>query len=178
MKTVNKILFVLILAGLSSFSFGQLLIGKDTPSNESVLMEFGSDNKGIILPSVTDASAAIPGTFLFDINSKSVKVIEQKNNGVQSNWTDLTLNEVEGQAHGFSNAGVDVVTESAGVVLGADSTTKPGVLVLESKDKVMVLPKVSNPELNLPGAIAGTIVYDEANDMIAIFDGANWSFWN
>lgn len=178
MKNILKKYIAFLFIGLSSVSFAQLLIGKSTPSNESVLLEFGPENKGIILPSVNDASGAIPGTFVFDIPSKSVKVIEQKNNGVQNNWTDLTFSEAEGQPHSFLNEGNDVITESTGVVLGAESTSKPGALVLESKDQVMVLPKVSHPELNIPGAVAGTMVYDEENDMLAIFDGANWSYWN
>jgi hypothetical protein len=178
MKLFIKNLFVIVLMGASTCLYAQLLIGKSAPSNSSVLLEFGPENKGFILPSVNETSGAVPGTFVFDLNTNSVRVLEQKNNGVQNNWTDLTFSEVEGQPHSFLNVGDDVIIESTGVVLGAESTLKPGALVLESKDKVMVLPKVSNPELNIPGAVAGTMVYDEENDMLAIFDGANWSYWN
>lgn len=41
----------------------------------------------------------------------------------------------------------------------------------------MVLPQVFEPHQNINGAIAGTIVYDTSCDMLAVYDGTNWSYW-
>lgn len=152
----------------------QVAIGKSSVTNNSVLLEFGSEAKGIILPSVDSAPGAVGGTLLFDITNNSVKVLEEKNGGLNDNWTNLTENEEPGVAHPFINAGPDV---GQGVIIGDDTSIKDGVLVLESTTRAMVLPKVANPHLTMPGVIAGTIVYDTAAAMLAVYDGANWSYW-
>lgn len=153
----------------------QLGIGKTSLTNTSVLLEFGPENKGIILPSVTSAPDASGGTFVYNSTEKAIEVWEGKNNSNIGGWTLLTdINQ--GVNHNLSNAGLDN-SVSNGVILGAASTTKTGVLVLESTTKALVLPKVSNPQTSIKGAIAGTMVYDTASDMLAVYDGANWSFW-
>ncbi len=60
---------------------------------------------------------------------------------------------------------------------GAETSSKKGVLILESTTQAMVLPQVFEPHLNINGAIAGTIVYDTSCDMLAVYDGVNWSYW-
>jgi len=153
----------------------QVAIGKNSVTNSSVLLEFGTEAKGIILPSVASAPGAAGGTFVFDTTDNSVKVLEEKNGGVNGNWTNLTKNEQEpGVQHSFSNAGADV---GDGVIIGSATTTKPGVLVLESTDKAMVLPRIADPDVIIKGAVAGTMVYDLASDTLAVFDGRNWSYW-
>jgi len=152
----------------------QVAIGKSDVANSSVLLDFGSEAKGIILPSVDAAPDAVGGTLIFDITDASVKVLEEKNEGANGDWTNLTENEEPGVVHAFVNTGNDV---GEGVVMGAASSTKPGILVLESTSRALVLPNVENPHLSMPGVVAGTIVYDTASDMLAVFDGANWSFW-
>lgn len=178
MKKTYSILILLAILLLGSEVRSQILIGKETPSNSSVLLEFGSENKGLILPSVIDAPNAVGGSFFYHLGQKSVIVVEERNNGVSNNWTNLSANETEGISHGFLNSGNDIIETVSGVVLGAETSSKPGVLVLESTEKVMVLPKVSEAHTNMSGVIAGTMVYDEASDMVAVYDGANWSYWN
>ena len=155
-------------------SKAQVAIGKEEVSNSSVLLEFGTDNKGIILPSVADAPDAVGGTFIFNTEDKAVKVWEGRT-GENGGWTNLTENDVEGVLNPYTNEGTEDVGE--GVVIGADTTTKPGVLVLESTTSTIVLPQVASPHENMSGAIAGTMVYDTDADMIAVYDGANWSYW-
>ena len=152
----------------------QVAIGKNEVTNTSSLLEFGTDNKGIILPSVADAPDAIGGTFIFNTEDKAVKVWEDRT-GEIGGWTNLTENDVEGVLNPYTNEGTEDVGE--GVVIGADTTDKPGVLVLESTTSTIVLPQVASPHENMPGAIAGTMVYDTDADMIAVYDGANWSYW-
>ena len=173
--------YIITLVGISTLlisqkSKAQVAIGKDNITNSSVLLEFGPGNKGIILSATEAAPGAVGGTFIFNTIKKAVEVWEGKNNGNLGDWTLLT-DENQGVTHSFSNAGTDTIPNPAGVIIGADNTTKPGVLVLESTTKALVLPQVANPNQNIKGAIAGTMVYDTTADMLAIYDGANWSYW-
>lgn len=154
----------------------QISIGKDNVTNNSVLLEFGTEPKGIIVPQVSSWLFAIGGTFLFDSNDNIVKVREGRNGGANGNWTNLTSNSIPGVPHAFSNSGSDTDVLN-GVVIGAESSSKPGVLVLESTTKALILPKVANPNSAIRGAIAGTIVYDTVSGTLAVYDGANWSYW-
>lgn len=174
MENHIKSLAVISFLLLGYASIAQMAIGKEEVSNASVLLEFGNEPKGIILPSVETATGAVGGTFIFDLTDNSVKVIEESNEGVNGNWTNLTQNENSGLAHSFLNDGTDV---GEGVIIGAETSVKPGALVLESTTAALVLPKVENPHLTMPGAIAGTMVYDTVADMMAVFDGSNWSYW-
>lgn len=173
--------YIIALSGVFIFLIvqktkAQVAIGKQNITNSSVLLEFGTENKGIILPSVNTAPGAAGGTFIFNTTKKAVEVWEGKNNGNLGDWTLLT-DENQGVNHSFSNTGADVIPNPAGVIIGADNTAKPGVLVLESTTKALVLPQVANPHQNIKGAIAGTMVYDTTADMLAVYDGANWSYW-
>lgn len=153
----------------------QVAFGKDNVANPSALVEFGPGNKGIVLPSVTSAPGAVGGTFIFNTADKAVEVWEEKNNNNAGGWTSLT-DQGQGALHALSNAGTDAAA-TAGVIIGAASTSKPGTLVLESTTKAMVLPVVANPHLTMKSSVAGTMVYDPASDMLAVYDGVNWSYW-
>jgi len=146
----------------------QVAIGKESVTNTSVLLEFGPGNKGIVLPAVSTAPGAADGTFILDTTTKSVRV---KQNG---SWTDLTA---LGQAadNPYINTGTTDIGD--GVIIGADSTTKPGVLVLESTTKALVLPSVAAPDQIVLSPVAGTMVYDTSVSMLAVYDGHNWSYW-
>lgn len=145
----------------------QVAIGKESLTNGSVLLEFGPEPKGIILPSTASVPGAVGGTFVFNTLSKSLQVMEG------TTWTHLT-DDSQGIPHAYSNTGPDV---GNGVIIGSKTSLKPGILVLESTSKAMVLPKTANPHLSMKGAIAGTMVYDTTADMLAVYDGANWSYW-
>lgn len=164
MKKTIIIFTTILFVGITK---AQVAIGKDEITNSSVLLEFGNEAKGIILPAVDEAPDAVDGTFILDNTIKSVRVMQ---NG---DWTDLTKLGAAAE-NPFSNAGTDV---GEGVIIGAESSGKPGVLVLESATQALVLPKVNEPELNVLSPVAGTIVYDTASSMLAVYDGQNWSFW-
>lgn len=167
MKKIIIIFIILTAVFAGSEIQAQVAIGKQTITNQSVLLEFNADPKGILLPSVPSAPGAVGGTFVFNTTSKSVQVFQD------TSWTDLT-DVNQGIAHSFSNAGSDI---GSGVIIGANTTTKSGALILESTTKAMVLPQVVNPHLAIRGAIAGTMVYDTVSDTLAVYDGANWSYW-
>lgn len=145
----------------------QVAIGKETLTNSSVLLEFNTEAKGIILPSVASAPGAAGGTFVFNTTDKSIQVFQN------TGWTVLT-DSSQGVVHPYSNSGTET---GAGTIIGAVASAKPGVLVMESTTKAMVLPKVANPHLNIRGAIAGTMVYDTVSSSLAVYDGAQWSYW-
>lgn len=167
----------IILFGTAFYSTNaQIAIGKDNVTNSSVLLEFGNARKGIIVPQVNSWTSAVAGTFIFDANDRIVKVREARNNGTNNNWTNLTQNAAQGAVHTFTNSSTENA-QTNGVVIGAESSTKPGALVLESTTQAFVLPKVANPQSTMRGSIAGTMVYDTASGTLAVYDGVNWSYW-
>ena len=139
------------------------------PTNSSVLLEFGNnENKGIILPSVTSAPGAVAGTFIVNKTDKAV----QYYNG--TSWVNLTYPNTLVESTFVNDGTADV---GDGVIIGAATSAKPGVLVLESTTKAMVLPRVADPHLNVLSPVAGTMVYDTTSDALAVYDGVEWSYW-
>ncbi len=148
----------------------QVAIGKSSITNPSTLLEFGLEPKGIILPSVDDAPGATGGTFIVNINDRAV----QYHDG--TNWINLT-NTGESVANPYVNTQIADKATDHGVIIGDNTSSKPGVLVLESTTKAMILPKVSNPQSTIKSPVTGTIVYDTNSDSLAVCDGQNWFFW-
>src|SRR5690606_4807104 len=170
MKIIKKIIVVAILL-IGCYIQAQIVITNEAnpkPTNNSVLLEFGNNEaKGIVLPTVDEAPNAVSGTFVVNSTEKAVQFFDG------NDWVNLT-EEGEVVANNYINAGENL---GQGVVLGAETTTKPGVLVLESTTQALVLPKVSKPQENMASSIAATIDYDGESDTLAIYDGKNWSYW-
>lgn len=167
---MKQIITAIVLLTLGYLCHGQVIITEQanpTPTNSSVLLEFGSQPKGIILPSVASAPGAVGGTFIVNTTDEAV----QYNNG--TTWVNLT-DVGELKQHSYVNAGTDT---GEGTIIGSTATTKPGALVLESKTQALVLPRVANPHLNILSPIAGTVVYDTTSDAMAVYDGEKWSYW-
>ncbi len=167
-----KKIFIIILLSITEFVFSQVAIGKSTVTNSSVSLEFGAENRGLLLPWVSsegDVSNAVDGTMIYDTTDKKIKYLKA------GSWFSL------------SNTGtVDTTLQdsliekpSAKVAIGKDGTTDntSGILVLTDKDKAMILPKVASPHLNIINPSAGMIVYDTVKHQLAIFNGDKWSFW-
>lgn len=172
MKT-NYLIFFILFCLPSNKLFSQVGIGTTTISHNAIL-EFGSENKGIILPWVTSAAAVVTpsgGTLIFDCNDKKVKYY----NNNSTSWVDLSI---ESGAVDTSNQ--DSFSEQAihfKAVIGNPNTTKKGVLILDTTDKALVLPKIDDVTLNFPNPEAGTIVYDTSRKKMAVFNGLVWTFW-
>ncbi|WP_312554710.1 hypothetical protein [Empedobacter brevis] len=164
----NLVYIILVLGG---FSQAQIAIGKTAVVGSNTLLDFDqspTNSKGIILPAVTNAAnvALTNGTFVFDINTKKVRMVE--NNA----WKDLS--DAGNTSNLISNASNDI---GNGVILGAETSAATGILVLEATDKAMILPKITNPHLTVKSPYAGMMCYDTVSKTLAVFDGTNWNYW-
>ncbi|KRB56372.1 hypothetical protein [Flavobacterium sp. Root186] len=169
---MKKILFILctIAAGLTANA--QSSIGKTTAPDGSGILDFNAGGKaGIVLPWVTTlptGTALTGGTIIYDANQKKVMYY---NNAA---WVDLSNHA------GAVDLSIQTsVPEAAkkGTVIGAQSSTVDGVLVLESQNKALILPKVASPQLNIVSPMAGTICYDTVKKLVCIYNGSEWTFW-
>lgn len=168
-RTINIFSLLLFTSG-----FSQVAIGKTSVSNASVSLEFGSGNKGIILPWVTSAASvtgAVNGTIIYDVTDKKVKY--QKS----GSWFDLSVDTTGIVDTALQVSKVELPGAKVVIGVGGSSDTTPGILVLKDTNKAMVLPKVANPHLNIINPAAGMMVYDTVNHQLAVFNGTAWSFW-
>jgi len=161
-----KILNLLIFAMSISLS-AQIAIGKENVEGSGIL-DFGfGQNKGIILPAVTATSQTpVNGTILFDQNDKKIKILENKI------WLELSKS---GSTEDLLIS--DEKESGEGVILGAESSAVSGVLVLESSNQALILPKIADPEINVKSPYPGMICYDITSKSLAVFDGIAWNYW-
>lgn len=189
MKNIKIHICVFLTLLLGNLVYGQIAIGKQSINGNSTLLDFAdttltdspndqetSNYKGIILSAVEN-SPTFPvitpttnnpnnGTFLFDSSTSIVRMFE---NGT---WVNLS------DTGNSSNLVVNTSDEiGGGVIMGASSTDAKGVLVLESPNKAVIIPHIKNPHSTVKGPYAGMICYDTVSNSIAVFDGANWSYW-
>ena len=164
--------FIILFSILATCAFSQVAIGKPTVTNTSVSLEFGSENRGLLLPWVTSAASvtgAVDGTIIYDITDKKVKYLKA------GSWFDLS------DTGAVNTTLQDSLTEksTAKAAIGKDGATDttPGILVLTDSDKAMILPKVASPHLNIINPSAGMLVYDTTAKQLAVFNGTVWSFW-
>ncbi|MEC5395022.1 hypothetical protein [Bergeyella sp. RCAD1439] len=175
----------LLFISLSALAFGQIAVGKNTITNASVSLEFGTEARGLILPYVAtrpQGDAAVPGTIIMDASDGIVKYA--KPNG---EWKDLTFNTT----HQFGGVTVDTTGKvdrsiqlskrevpTASVIIGKNVQNQPlGVLVLSDSNKAMILPKMESPHLKIANPAAGMMAYDTLTNQLAVFNGTVWTFW-
>ncbi|MEG5097848.1 MULTISPECIES: hypothetical protein [unclassified Microcoleus] len=178
--TIIKIVLVTICIFGFTVASAQTAIGKTTVDGNSIL-DFGTGNKGIILPWVQDASTltganATNGTLLYDVQTKKVRA------RVNGAWMDLSRNGDNTSTHTIKiNAHLaknEIANAShSGVIIGATTSSAIGVLVLESDTKALILPKMESPHLNMRNPEPGTMAYDTVMDLLCVYDGKEWSFW-
>jgi hypothetical protein len=170
MKPIKKISIALILMTFNSF-YAQVAIEKETIDGRSTILDFNNtstNTKGLILPATQGIPAGSPanGTFIFDTSDDKVKVYE--NNAWKS------LSDVGNSAAVITNGSDEA---GNGVVIGTEENSADGILVLESTDKAMILPKISSPHLNVKSPYPGMICYDTVSKTFAVFDGTVWNYW-
>lgn len=163
---------------LYTLFFAQVIFGDaiGTAANKtSVLLEFANtNNKGIILPYVKSLpNTATPGTILLDASNPSKARIKYYNGA----WQDLSGKD--------GNVGTvltqqtnDIENTNAKVIIGSNTSSADGVLVLESVTKAMIIPIVSDVN-NIPSPSPGMMVYINkiGAKRLAFFNGSVWSFW-
>ncbi|WP_026038864.1 hypothetical protein [Myroides injenensis] len=172
---INKKTIVLIFSlFVGTHCFAQSAVGKFEVEGEDVLLDFKQDdNRGIILSWVTNENVVVNpsgGTLIYDSNDKKVKYYRS---GAFKKWEDLSVNS------GEVDLSIQEGIEDKGdfTIIGDQSSTASGVLVLEANNKALVLPKMNDPHLNIKSPAAGTIVYDKKSKMICVFNGKEWAFW-
>ena len=170
MKNIFLTTFILFSACPSA----QVAIGKTAVSSTAVSLEFGNENRGIVLPWVTntsDVTGVVNGTIVYNTADKKVYV------KYASGWKDLSIDATGAVDTSLQNSLSDL--DTAKVLIGGnpDTDTTPGILVLADTDKAMVLPKVASPHLNIVNPAAGMMVYDTTSKQLAVFNGTVWSFW-
>lgn len=163
----------IILISLIAFAtaYSQVAIGKTILESASSSLEFGNENRGMILPWVTNASSlqnTVNGTLVFDLSDKKVKSFQ---NNI---WVDLSIN-----TSGIADSSLqnDLNDNPAAKTSIGIPTATAGILVLEDNNKAMILPKVASPHLNIISPDAGMMVYDTVKKQLAVFNGSVWTFW-
>lgn len=173
----NKIILLSFL--VSGLAYSQLAIGLNETSNESISLEFGNENRGLILPWVNanaNIGDAVNGTIIYDVADFKVKV------KYATGWEDLSVDATGTTVNPISN--VDGLTIQNGLIENAEAkvgigteTSTSGILVLEDTNQAMVLPKVASPHLNILNPSPGLMVFDTISGQLAVFNGTVWSFW-
>ncbi|WP_213279663.1 hypothetical protein [Chryseobacterium indologenes] len=167
MKKIASILIIAVSASLDA----QIALGKTTLESASSSVEFGNENRGLVLPWVADTSGiqnVVNGTLVFDTSDMKVKVYQN------NLWKDLSVDATGTADTSLQDNLPDNI--NAKVSIGTSSSVN-GILVLEDSTKAMVLPKVAFPHLNIISPAAGMIVYDTQKKQLAVFNGTVWSFW-
>ena len=169
---MKRITIVMIISLGAFASVGpQTAIKKKTADSSAVLDFAAGTTKGIILPAVETLPATpANGTFLFD---KVAKIVKMYQNGAWVNLSDV--GDIAGTVPVAPYSGT--VDNGKQTVIGSRSTTADGVLVLEAADKALVLPKISNPHLNVKSPYPGMMCYDTDRKALAVFDGLVWNYW-
>ncbi|WP_412850786.1 hypothetical protein ACL0VS_01155 [Chryseobacterium sp. PMSZPI] len=146
----------------------QIAIEKPQADGSGLLDFPTGTHNGIILPRVQNSemmTSTEPGTLVFDLTTSRIKYF----NG---SWADLS--DKTG-TNPTLLPGNDII--SSGVIMGAPTSTATGVLVLESSDKALILPKVIDPVNNVKSPAAGMICYDPNTKLICVYNGSEWFFW-
>lgn len=162
----NIVIIMLFYTGMIS---AQIAIEKAQVDGDGLLDFAANTTKGILLPIVeTLPTNVVAGTLVMDKNDKTIKM------NVESSWVFLSD---EGS---ITNAVFNTNEEIPGpnrIIMGASTTTAPGVLVLESLTKALILPKVAVPHTVVKSPYPGMICYDTVSKTMAVFDGLKWSYW-
>jgi len=155
-----------------SVCHAQIALGKSTVDGAGIL-DFDT-GKGMVLPWVQTAGTTdADGTLLFDTTDNKVKL---RQNGA---WFDLSINSGSLDVNRANAVAAHLlkIEEETNHVIGSATPSANGVLVLESSDKALILPKMASPHLNMVDPEPGTIVYDTDSKLMCVFNGSEWTFW-
>lgn len=184
---MNRI-FIITAIFVFGSTHAQIAVGKDTVDGNGILDFGNANNLGIILP-IVDASphnqAYADGTVLMDKNDLIVKVYQNGDWLALSDQGSLDI-QLDPNGDPITTAAILNTSQESGkgVIIGGKidqngevTADASGVLVLEAKDKALILPKVVAPHISIKSPVAGTICYDSESKSLAIFDGKVWNYW-
>jgi hypothetical protein len=167
---MNKFSWLPIMLLFSLVNYAQVAIGKSSVNGDGLLDFPDNTINGIILPIVTTlptGNGATNGTLLMDYTDKKIKM--RSNN----QWVELTKPTGD-----VTNVVINPSNDNGqGVIIGATTSAASGVLVLESTQKALILPKIFKPHLNVISPYPGMICYDTFNKCLSVYNGAYWCFW-
>lgn len=176
-----KTFFSIILITASYLGFAQIIIGDNVGTatdTSSVLLDFAANQDcGIILPWVTTlptVSQVEEGTFILDASDPTHAKVKFYN----GSWVDLSSNYTADISSYIIDQPTANENPNAKVVIGADTSTAEGILVLESQTKAMILPMVESI-YDVMEPAPGMMVYtnDGTKKRLALFNGVSWTFW-
>ncbi|MDR6159062.1 hypothetical protein QF023_002867 [Chryseobacterium sp. SLBN-27] len=161
-----KKIIILTALTLAGWVQSQVAIGKTTLTNSSVALEFGSDVRGIRLPLVTDATTmtGTNGSMVFDAATGSFRFYA---NNV---WSAATSGGQTGGAPTGSDTG-------SGVIVGANSSSATGALIIESSNRALVLPQAILVGQRSITGVKGLAIWDPALKAVAVYDGVKWNYY-
>lgn len=174
---MNKYIILTIVIFTSTFASAQVAIGKQSVDGTSTILEFfdGTSNlKGIILPALNNdpvLTSSNNGTFYYNATDRKVKMFEgvlkplSESGVLPSYYIENTSDEII------------PVDQKQGVIIGDNMSSAEGVLVLESANKALILPKIESPESKVVHPYPGMMCYDTTSKSLAVFDGSNWNYW-
>ena len=125
---MKKYIFINAIIFTAAAAKAQVIINKDlnqTLSSDSVVMEFGTEKKGLLLPWVTNTASvagAVPGTLVYDTSDKKVKFLKG------ATWTDLSIDITGTVVTVLQDPIADAAT--AKTIIGERTAAAPGILVL------------------------------------------------
>lgn len=181
---MKKIIYSTLLISLATFANAQVSIsGKQSVEGDATLLDFNSplsadtnsttNNNvlGIILPAVENESVVTSpsnGTFIYDHDAKTVKMFEA------DGWVSLSG---EGNNSKIVVNTSDDLNANHGAIIGSKTSDAKGVLVLESSDKAIILPRIANPDTAVKNPYPGLMCYDTVSKSLVVFDGTLWNYW-
>lgn len=163
---MKKILIICTLAICFNAS-AQVAVGKKTIDGSGIL-DFAQDSGKVIVLPIVDTLPNNP-TFGILVGRKSDSTIVFKND---TSWIAFSP---KGKLP-TDNMNTTGTEKSLSTIIGSKNSSAQGVLVLESTNKALILPKsndihlISNPRF-------GSIAYDKVKKSMAIYNGKKWTYW-
>lgn len=161
------LLLVFLVIKMPCDIFSQVAYGKKSIDG-SGMVDFAQDSgRGLILPIVEQLPTIVSnGTLLVLKQDSSVYVYED------STWLQLSKN---------GKLPLNFITisgaENDSTIIGAKLSSASGVLILESSNKALILPKNATTHVDIKSPRIGTISYDKTYKSIAVYDGNRWIYW-
>lgn len=207
---MKKIIGSIILVTASLSVKSQVIIGDNAGSvsaNDKAILSFTSENMGIVLPIINSATETassnnavkVPGTLYVSRADKQVKVYMLPSPQNSTGFLPLTPKLPAAVTLPTANTSTES-TQNAGVIIGSETTSQKGILVLEDDQKTLIMPSIGTitnpPHKTIKSPYIGTIGFAETENavfpttkpskkLLWVFNGGNksipgagqWHLW-